>query len=138
MSELTVQKSNSAGQQSRRELLKGASVLAGIALPHVYAAENNTVEVALVGAGGRGTGAAANALSVENGPTKLVAIADVVPKKLNDNYDKLKTQFGAKVDVPQERRFLGFEAYKQAMDALKPGGIVILGTPPAFCLVHFK
>jgi predicted dehydrogenase len=138
MSELTVQKPNSASDQSRRDLLKGASVLAGIALPHVHAAENNTVEVALVGAGGRGTGAAANALSVENGPTRLVAIADVVPKKLNDNYDKLKTQFGAKVDVPQERRFLGFEAYKQAMDALKPGGIVILGTPPAFRWVHFK
>ncbi len=131
--------------KSRREFLTStstrivtASALAGIALPHVHAAENNTVEVALVGAGGRGTGAAVNALSVENGPTKLVAMADVVPANLNRNYDRLKTQFGEKVDVPQERRFLGFDAYKQAMDALKPGGIVILGTPPAFRWVHFK
>ena len=52
------------------------SALAGIALPHVHAAENNTIQVALVGCGGRGTGAAINALSVKNGPTKLVAMAD--------------------------------------------------------------
>ena len=137
--------SNNNNNKSRREFLTTAptriataSALAGIVLPHVHGAESNTVEVALIGAGGRGTGAAANALSVDNGPTKLVAIADVVPKNLNANYDKLKTQFGAKVDVPQDRRFLGFDAYKQAMDALKPGGIVILGTPPAFRWVHFK
>ena len=121
---------------SRRGFLS-ASALAGIALPHVYAQENNTVPIALVGCGGRGTGAAINALSVKNGPTKLVAMADVVPKKLNDSYDKLKSQFADQVDVPPERRFLSFDAYKQAMDALKPGGIVILGTPPAFRWVQF-
>jgi predicted dehydrogenase len=129
---------------TRRELLAdttriaGVSALAGIALPPVHAAENNTIQVALVGCGGRGTGAAVNALSVTNGPTKLVAMADVVPKNLNDNYDKLVTQFGAKVDVPPERRFLGFEAYRQAMDALRPGDVVILGTPPAFRWVQFR
>ncbi|MCS7026767.1 MAG: Gfo/Idh/MocA family oxidoreductase [Bryobacteraceae bacterium] len=129
---------------SRREFLSAASqvtkvsALAGVALPHVHAAENNTLEVALVGAGGRGTGAAGNALSVDHGPIKLVAMADIVPKKLSDSYDKLKTQFGDKVDVPAERRFLGFDAYRHAMDALKPGGIVILATPPAFRWVHFQ
>lgn len=107
-------------------------------MPHVHAAENNTIQVALVGCGGRGTGAAVNALSVTNGPVKLVAMADVVPKKLNDSYDRLKTQFAGQVDVPQERRFLGFDAFSQAMDALKPGDVVILGTPPAFRWVHFR
>jgi predicted dehydrogenase len=136
--------SNQSELTTRRELLAnttraaGISALAGIALPHVFAAENNTIQVALVGCGGRGTGAAINALSVTNGPTKLVAMADVVPKNLNDNYDKLATQFGAQVDVPPERRFLGFEAYRQAMDALKPGDVVILGTPPAFRWVQFR
>src|SRR5665811_1997426 len=111
------------GLTTRRELLAntsraaGVSALAGIALPPVHAAENNTIQVALVGCGGRGTGAAINALSVTNGPTKLVAMADVVPTKLNDSYDKLSTQFAAQVDVPPERRFLGFDAYRQAMDA---------------------
>jgi predicted dehydrogenase len=114
------------------------SALAGIALPHVHAAENNTIQLALVGCGGRGTGAAINALSVKNGPTKLVAMADVVPKKLADSYDKMKSQFAAQVDVPPERRFLSFDAYRQAMDALKPGDVVILGTPPAFRWVQFS
>ncbi|MCC6861981.1 MAG: Gfo/Idh/MocA family oxidoreductase [Bryobacterales bacterium] len=123
---------------SRREFLAGASALAGVALPHVHAAENNTIQIALVGCGGRGTGAAINALSVANGPTKLVAMADVFPKKLNDSYDKLRTQFAAQVDVPPERRLLGFDAYRQVMDYLKPGGVVILGTPPAFRWVQFS
>lgn len=126
---------------SRREFLASASrasALAGVALPPVHAAENNTIQIALVGCGGRGTGAAVNALSVQNGPTKLVAMADVVPQKMNSSYDKLKSQFAGQVDVPPERRFLGFEAYRQAMDALKPGDVVILGTPPAFRWVHFS
>ncbi len=132
------------GDPSRRQFLTqtsriaGASALAGVALPHVHAAENNTIQVALVGCGGRGTGAAVNALSVTNGPTRLVAMADVVPKRLNDSYDKLKTQFGDQVDVPPERRFLSFDAYRQAMDSLKAGDVVILGTPPAFRWVQFS
>jgi predicted dehydrogenase len=128
---------------SRRQFLTnagrtaGASALAGVALPHVHAAENNTIQIALIGCGGRGTGAATDALSVTNGPVKLVAMADVVPKKLNDSYDKLKTKFGNQVDVPPERRFLGYDSFKNAMDALKPGDVVILGTPPAFRWVQF-
>jgi len=136
--------SNPGGLTTRRQLLAnttraaGISALAGIALPHVHAAGNDTIQVALVGCGGRGTGAAINALSVTNGPTKLVAMADVVPKKMSDSYDKLATQFPSQVDVPPERRFLGFEAYRQAMEVLKPGDVVILGTPPAFRWVQFR
>ncbi|MDX2150706.1 MAG: Gfo/Idh/MocA family oxidoreductase [Bryobacteraceae bacterium] len=126
---------------SRRDFLStaaGASALAGVALPYVHAAENNTVQIALVGCGGRGTGAAVNALNTKAGPVKLVAMADVFPQRLNDSYDKLKSQFANQVDVPPERRFLGYEAYAQALEALKPGDVVILGTPPAFRWVHFK
>ena len=128
---------------SRREFFtrtgRGAAVsaLAGVALPPVHAAGSNTIQLALVGCGGRGTGAAINALSVKNGPMKLTAMADVVPAKLNSSYDKLKTQFGDKVDVPQERRFLSFDAYRQAMDSVKAGDVVILATPPAFRWVMF-
>ena len=74
---------------SRRDLLKAtgtvaaASALAGIVIPkHVYAGETNTIQVALIGAGGRGTGAAENALSTKLGPVKLTAMADVFPEKL--------------------------------------------------------
>ncbi len=125
---------------SRREFLSKsgkASALAGIALPHVHAAQDSTIRVALVGCGGRGTGAAINAISVTNGPTKVTAMADVVPAKLNSSYDKLVSQFPDKIDVPPERRFLGYEAYKQAMDSLRKGDVVILGTPPAFRWVQF-
>jgi predicted dehydrogenase len=126
---------------SRREFLKSSgrvSALAGVALPHVHAAQDSTIRVALVGCGGRGTGAAINAVSVTNGPTKLTAMADVVPAKMNSSYDKLKSQFAEKIDVPPERRFLGYEAYKQAMDSLRKGDVVILGTPPAFRWVMFN
>lgn len=131
-------------QTSRRSFLAktgrvaGASALAGVALPPVHASSSDMIQVALVGCGGRGTGAAVNALSVTNGPMKLTAMADVVPAKLNSSYDKLKSQFSGQVDVPPERRFLGFDAFKQAMDALKPGDVVILGTPPAFRWVQFS
>ncbi len=73
---------------SRREFLQQtggiavASALAATAIPHVHAAENNTIQVALIGCGGRGTGAAANALSTKNGPIKLVAMADIFEQKL--------------------------------------------------------
>ncbi|MCU0228831.1 MAG: gfo/Idh/MocA family oxidoreductase, partial [Bryobacterales bacterium] len=80
-------------------------------LPQVHAASTDNIQIALVGCGGRGTGAALNALATKSGPTKLVAMADVVPAKMNSSYDRLKTQMGDQVDVPQERRFLAFDAY---------------------------
>ena len=107
------------------------------AATHAFAAENNTIQVALVGCGGRGTGAGSNALSVPNGNLKLVAMADVFDHRLKNSYDTLKGRKPEQVDVPEDRKFIGFDGYKHAMDALKPGDIVILTTPPAFRWVHF-
>src|SRR5690242_5259349 len=118
--------------------IAGASTLAGITLPYVHAAEDHTIQLALVGCGGRGTGAAQNALGIQNGPIKLVAMADVFPQKLSDSHGKLRGRFAAQMDVPQERQFIGFDGYRQAMDCLKPGDVVILGTPPAFRWVQFR
>ncbi|EEF61194.1 Gfo/Idh/MocA family oxidoreductase [Pedosphaera parvula] len=134
---------NESNFSSRRDFIKttgkvaAVSALAGLVIPHVHAAENNTIQVALVGCGGRGTGAADNALSVKNGPLKLVAMADVFDGKLKGSYETLSKQHGEKVDVPEDRRFVGFDGYKKAMDCLKPGDIVIFTTPPAFRWVHF-
>src|SRR5437016_7404940 len=129
---------------SRREFLKNtgrfaaASALAGVAIPHVHAAGNNTVQVALIGCGGRGGGAAANALSTnKSGPITLAAMADVFEHRLNDTYANLKKQHADLVDVPPDKRFIGFDGYQKAMDSLKPGDIVILTTPLAFRWVHF-
>ena len=128
---------------SRREFIKNTgrfaavSALAGVALPHVHAAENNTIQVALIGCGGRGGGAADNALSVNTGPMKLVAMADVFQDKLNSAYRGLKNKHKDAVDVPEDRKFIGFDGYKKAMDCLKPGDIAIFTTPLAFRWVHF-
>ncbi len=128
---------------SRREFLvntgkiAAVSALAGVAIPHVHAAGDETIQVALVGCGGRGTGAAENALSVKRGPMKLVAMADVFENRLNSSYNGLKQKAGDKVDVSDDRKFVGFDGYKKAMDCLKPGDIAIFATPPGFRWVHF-
>ncbi|MBN2296880.1 MAG: Gfo/Idh/MocA family oxidoreductase [Pirellulales bacterium] len=134
---------NNKKGSSRREFLKSsgriaaASAIVGAAIPHVHAAENNTIQIALIGCGGRGTGAAANALSVNRGPVKLVAMADAFKDRLDNSYGSLKKQFPDKVDVPDDRKCVGIDAYKKAMDSLKPGDIAIFATPLAFRWVHF-
>lgn len=129
---------------NRRDVLRtaggvaAASTLAGVAIPRVHAGEDNTIQIALVGCGGRGAGAAVNALSSPQGPTKLVAMADVFEAKLKNAFDSLKMSHEAQVDVPDERKFISFDGYRMAMDSLRPGDVVILATPPAFRWVHFQ
>lgn len=132
---------------NRRDFLRNSSILAAaggltstLSMPAVHAAEDNTIRIALVGCGGRGTGAAVDALSVDNGPIQLVAMADVVEQNVTNKYNTLAglERISGKVDVPPERRFVGFDGYKQAMDCLRPGDVVILATPPAFRWVHYK
>ncbi len=138
-----VQSSPSASTKSSRRAFLGwtgtiaGSALMGATMPLVHAGEKNTIQVALVGCGGRGTGAASNALSVKNGPIKLVALVDVFQSRLDRAYKNLKDRYSSQFDVPKERQFIGFDGYKKAMDCLNPGDVVILATPPAFRWVHF-
>jgi predicted dehydrogenase len=134
---------NTRKNTSRREFLKKTSriaatsaVMAGI-VPRIYAGENNTIKLSLIGCGGRGTGAASNALSVKNGPMKIVALADVFESRLARSYKSLKNRHSNKVDIPKDRQFLGFDGYKKAMDCLDKGDVAIFATPPAFRWVHF-
>jgi predicted dehydrogenase len=141
---MTRERSERTTGESRRDFLKhsgqiaAASTLLASSIPHVHAAEDNTLQVALIGCGGRGTGAAANALSVKNGPIKLVAMADVFENRLRSSHEGLSGDYAEQMDVPEDRQFVSFDGYKQAMDCLKPGDIVILTTPPAFRWVHFR
>ena len=64
-------------------------------------------------------------------------MADVFKERLDDSYRNLSRNHAAQMDVPPERRFIGFDAYKKAMDCLKPGDIMVAATPPAFRWVHF-
>ena len=129
---------------SRREFLKNtgriaaASALAAAVVPRIYAAQNNTINVALVGCGGRGSGAAGDALSSKMGPTRLVAMADVFEDRLKGSHKALSEQFGERIDVPQERRFIGFDAYRKAIDCLRPGDVMIQATHSAFRATHIE
>lgn len=143
-------KNNSIGQQNgsatgntRREFLAQAgltlagSALAGVSLPHVHAAEDNTIRLALIGCGGRGTGAAANALDAPGGPIKLIAMADIFRDRLDNSLRNLREKYGQRVDVPPDRQFVGFDAYKKAIDCLRPGDVALLTTHAAFRATHF-
>src|SRR5271169_556862 len=94
---------------SRREFIKNTgrlaavSALAGVALPAVHAAGTDLIQVALIGCGGRGTGAAANALSTTSGPIKLVAMADVFEDRLAGSFENLKKNFAGLLEVPEDR-----------------------------------
>jgi myo-inositol 2-dehydrogenase / D-chiro-inositol 1-dehydrogenase len=119
-------------------VLAGVALAAPLAVPRPgYAAEQNTIKIALVGCGGRGTGAAANALSTK-GPTKLVALADVFPQRVESSFKVLSEKFAAQVDVPPDRRFVGFDAFKRVIDLLGKGDLVLLATPAAFRPEHFE
>ena len=128
---------------TRREFIKttgqltAASALAGMAIPHVHAQGSDQLSIALVGCGGRGGGAAANAMS-QSGPPKLVAMADVFQHRLDGAYNSLKNKYKDQVDVPSNRKYIGFDAYKGAIDNLKKGDVAIFTTPLAFRWVHFK
>lgn len=136
-------KPESATGSSRRQFLQASgkvaavTALANMAVPKVHAAENNTINVALIGCGGRGTGAAVNALSTQSGPIKLVAMADVFKERLDNAYSNIKNEVSDRVDVPDDRKFIGFDAYTKAVDCLKPGDVAIFATPPGFRWVHF-
>jgi myo-inositol 2-dehydrogenase / D-chiro-inositol 1-dehydrogenase len=127
---------------SRRDFLRtSAKALAGAAVAHAvarpgYTAENNTVKVALIGCGGRGTGAAAQVLSTK-GPTQLWAAADVFDHRIQSSIKNIAAQHGSQVVVPPERQFVGMEGYKKAMATLNKGDVVLLTTPPAFRPIHF-
>ena len=71
-----------------------------MAIPHVHAAEDNTIRLALIGCGGRGSGAVANAFeSRTGGPVKLVAMADLFENRLNGSHKALSKQFAEQVDA---------------------------------------
>src|SRR5690348_15246266 len=132
-----------SNRTSRREFLKtsgtavAAAALGGAIATPGYAVENNTIKIALVGCGGRGTGAAAQALST-SGPTKLWAMADVFDHRLQSSLGNLKPAHEKQIEVPPERQFVGLDGFKKAIDSLDKGDLVLLATPPAFRPGHFE
>src|SRR5690242_7410527 len=110
---------NTNETSTRREFLKtagtvtAASALTGLSIPAVHAQGSELIQVALVGCGGRGSGAAVDALATNSkAPIKLVAMADAFEDRLKSSYNGLSNSEHAKyIDVPANRRFVGFDAY---------------------------
>jgi predicted dehydrogenase len=123
---------------SRRDFLKttaGATLAASLIAPAgVHAAGNDTLRVGLVGCGGRGTGAAIEALSADPN-VKLVAMGDVFEDRLQRSLTEIKKKVADKVDVKPEAQFVGLDAYQKVIDRVD---VVLLATPPGFRPQHLR
>lgn len=137
------EKSNiSTENLSRRDFVRTSALVAGGILTlgveqSAYAAGNDVIKIALVGCGGRGTGAAVQALKSKQN-VKLVAMADAFKDRLDDSFSNVQKSFSGnkdRIDVPDSNKFVGFDGYKKAI-AL--ADVVILATPPGFRPMHFE
>lgn len=133
---------DTTGKTNRRLFLKstGAAVLgttlpftAGMANPFVARASANTLKVGLIGCGGRGTGAAAQALSADP-DVLLTAMGDAFSDHLETSYKAILEEHPDKVKVDKAHKFVGFDAYQKVIDS--GVDVVILTTPPAFRPEH--
>ncbi len=129
---------------SRRHFMQTTATLAGgtiatgtLVPPAVYAAGSDMLKVGLIGCGGRGTGAAKQALLADKN-VKLTAMADAFEDRLTFSLKALSAndQLVDKIDVPTEQRFVGFDAYKQVLAT--DVDVVLLTTPPHFRPIHLK
>ncbi|MGE0756944.1 MAG: Gfo/Idh/MocA family protein [Pirellulaceae bacterium] len=128
---------------SRRDFIRASSALvAGGAVAgtlsvgrSAHAAGSDVVRIGLIGCGGRGTGAASDAIRGSNGTAKIVAMGDVFEDQLQKSFRSLNA-FADSFDVPKERQFVGFEAYKKVLEC--DVDLVILATPPGFRPLHYE
>lgn len=131
---------------SRRNFLKNSGILSAAAtLPlinpvgKVHAGEKNKIKVAIVGCGGRGSGALRQALAADPN-TVFWAAADAFEAKASNMVNALEAaaQNKDQIQVTPDRIFHGLDGYKKAIDSLDPGDVIILATPPVFRPLHFE
>ena len=134
---------NDTKKPSRRDFLAsagatvaGAAVAGTLSLARsAHAAGDDTIKIALIGCGGRGTGAAINCLSVPDN-IELVAVADAFEDCARGALERLNSKFADKVNVPEERIFSGFDAYHKAIHC--GADLVLLVTPPGFRPAQYR
>ncbi len=131
-------------QSSRREFVKrsmlaGAAVAGGLSLARsVHAAGSDVIKFALIGCGGRGTGAAANCMNVQRlikQGIRLVAVADAFEDRAKGSLAQLRREYADQIDVPPERIFVGLDAYQKAIDC--GVDLVVMAAPPGFRPEHY-
>jgi myo-inositol 2-dehydrogenase/D-chiro-inositol 1-dehydrogenase len=126
---------------TRRRFLKTSTkvtALAGFSIAtRAYGASNDTLRVGLIGCGGRGSGAASQALSTSD-KVVLTAMGDVFDDRLQSSLRNLagSEQFGQRVKVPENARFVGLDAYQKVIDS--DVDVVLLATPPGFRPQHLR
>ena len=128
---------------TRREVLKLAgAALAGTAFPSIiipnkaFAGMNSeTLKVGLIGCGGRGSGAAMQALKADPNVV-LYALGEIFPERFNTCLEGLRKVHGDKVQVDEGRKFVGFDAYQKVLDS--GVDVVLLATPPHFRPLHLE
>ncbi|CAN5759843.1 Gfo/Idh/MocA family oxidoreductase [soil metagenome] len=124
---------------SRRGFLRsGFAAGAGLALSnatHAFAASGSEIKLGLIGCGGRGSGAADQALSSGNKGFKLWAMGDASKERLDGSYSNLSNKHADQVSVSDERKFVGLDAYEKVIAECD---LVILATPPGFRPYHFE
>jgi len=140
---------NTTDGNTRREFVKQSSLLAGglIAAPFLtkanyFSGSDDVIKVAILGCGGRGTGAAMQALLTKQN-VKLVAMGDAFRDRLDDCYKAITADdvadnggnLRSRIDVPEERKFTGFDAY---LKVIPLADVIILSTPPGFRPIHFE
>lgn len=136
---------NQNSKQSRRDFVKQSTMLAGgiMAMPLVsnagyFQSVDDTIKVAVIGCGGRGTGAAMQALSTKQN-VKLVAMADAFRDRLDNSFKALtdgdEGNVKEKVAVTEDTKFVGFDAYKKVIPL---ADVIIIATPPGFRPIHFE
>jgi predicted dehydrogenase len=118
----------------RRTFLTTSSAAAALALPRAWKPRADELRVALIGCGGRGTGAALQALATDDS-VRLVSMADAFSDRLESSLSELQKKRPKQVDVPAERRFVGFDAFERALDS--DVDVALLCTPPGFRPAHF-
>jgi len=124
-------------KENRRKFIRNTATTTAILsqLPAVHAAISDTLKLGLIGCGGRGTGAADNALKADPN-LKIVAMADTFPDRMETSAKRLRHLHKDKFAVDQDHRFIGFEAYKNVLAS--DVDVVILATPPHFRPEHLK
>lgn len=122
-------------QSSTAAVVGGALASTWLAPRAVHAGVDETIRIGLIGCGGRGTGAANQALNADAN-VRLVAMGDTFPDRLEQSRAELTRLFGDRADVPADRRFVGFDAYRQVIAS--DVDVVLLCTPPHFRPAHFE
>ena len=125
-------------QPTRRRFLIAAGATTAIAgFPNILRAQNapkDVLKIGLIGAGGRGTGAASQALTADPN-VKLWAVGDAFSSQITNSLQNL-SEFGERIDVPEARRFTGLDAYQKVLES--GVDVVLLTTPPGFRPMHLR